>query len=137
MADPFVGEIRMVGFNFPPVGWAFCNGQLLPISQNTPLFSLLGTTYGGDGESTFALPDFRGRVAINQGQGPGLSQRDLGEIGGEEAPSLPAQKAEIPQSPNNPTILAYAPGGGRVDNMQPYLTVSFIIALQGVFPPRA
>src|SRR3954447_7559784 len=88
MADPFVAEIRVVGFNFAPTGWALCNGQLLPISQNTALFSLLGTTYGGDGKSTFALPDLQGSAPMQQGQGPGLSLRDLGEISGEQAVTL-------------------------------------------------
>jgi microcystin-dependent protein len=83
--DPFVGEIRVAGFNFAPTGWAQCNGQLLPLSQNTALFSLLGTFYGGDGKSTFALPNFAGRVPVHQGQGPGLSLYDLGEEIGTEA----------------------------------------------------
>ena len=84
MADPFVAEIRMFGFNFAPKGWAFCNGQLLPISQNTALFSLLGTTYGGDGKSTFALPDLQGSTPLHPGQGQGLSLYDLGQQGGAE-----------------------------------------------------
>src|SRR5580700_2797788 len=84
MADPFVAEIRMVGFNFPPNGWAFCNGQIMPISQNTALFSLLGTQYGGDGKSNFALPNLQSRVAIGQGSGPGLTPRTVGDQGGEE-----------------------------------------------------
>src|SRR4051794_41707104 len=85
MADPFVAEIRIFPFNFAPKGWAWCNGQLLPISQNTALFSLLGTTYGGDGKSNFALPDLQGRATMHPGQGPGLSLHDLGEEGGVEA----------------------------------------------------
>ncbi len=88
MADPFVAEIRIFGFNFAPKGWAFCNGQLLPISQNTALFSLLGTYYGGDGKSTFALPDLQGSAAMAWGDGPGLSPRSLGEIGGTQTVSL-------------------------------------------------
>ena len=84
MADPFVAEIRMFGFNFAPSGWALCDGQLMPISQNTALFSLLGTTYGGDGRSTFALPDLQDRSPMHPGQGPGLSLRDLGETGGSD-----------------------------------------------------
>ncbi|MGA9994733.1 MAG: tail fiber protein [Pyrinomonadaceae bacterium] len=88
MADPFVAEIRIFPFNFAPTGWAFCNGQLLPISQNTALFSLLGTFYGGDGKSTFALPDLQGRAPLHQGQGSGLSARFLGEMGGEEFVTL-------------------------------------------------
>lgn len=82
MSSPFVGEIRMFGFNFAPTGWAFCNGQLLPISQNTALFSLLGTYYGGDGKSTFALPDLQGSAPLGQGQGPGLSDYVIGQQGG-------------------------------------------------------
>jgi microcystin-dependent protein len=88
MAEPFVAEIRIFGFNFAPVGWAFCNGQILPISQNTALFSLLGTTYGGNGTSNFALPNLQGAAPLGLGQGPGLSQRDEGETGGEAALTL-------------------------------------------------
>ena len=86
--DPFIGEIRWVGFNFAPRGWAECNGQLMAISQNTALFSLLGTTYGGNGTTTFALPDMRGRVMVHTGMGPGLSNRDMGEVGGAEVHTL-------------------------------------------------
>ena len=85
MSDQFVAEIRIFPFNFPPTGWAFCDGQLMPISQNTALFSLLGTTYGGDGKSTFALPDLQGNAPMQPGQGQGLSLRDLGETGGSRA----------------------------------------------------
>ena len=88
MADPFVAEIRIFPFNFAPKGWAWCNGQLLPLSQNTALFSLLGTTYGGDGKSTFALPDLQGNVPLHPGQGPGLSLYDLGQMGGSETVTL-------------------------------------------------
>jgi microcystin-dependent protein len=90
MSEPFIGQIQLVGFNFAPRGWAFCNGQLLPISQNTALFSLLGTTYGGDGETTFALPDLRGRVPVHSGSssGPGLSPRPLGQRSGQETVTL-------------------------------------------------
>jgi microcystin-dependent protein len=88
MSSPFVAEIRMFGFNFPPVGWAFCNGQLLPISQNTALFSLLGTTYGGNGVSTFQLPNMQNNAPMHPGQGPGLSLHDLGETGGSETVTL-------------------------------------------------
>ena len=88
MADPFVAEIRVMGFNFAPTGWAQCNGQLMPISQNTALFSLLGTTYGGDGKSTFALPNLQGSVPLHPGQGPGLSLFDLGQEGGTETVTL-------------------------------------------------
>src|SRR5205085_2321758 len=94
MADPFVAEIRIFPFNFAPKGWAFCAGQLLPISQNTALFSLLGTTYGGDGKSTFALPDMQGNAPMFWGQGPGLSLHDLGEMSGTQAVTL--LQSEIP-----------------------------------------
>jgi microcystin-dependent protein len=88
MSDPFLGQVIAVGFNFAPVGWALCNGQLLNISQNDALFTLLGTTYGGDGTNTFGLPDLRGRVPINQGQGPGLSPYAMGQVAGDEAVTL-------------------------------------------------
>jgi microcystin-dependent protein len=132
-----MGEIRMVGFNFAPAGWAFCDGQIMPVSQNTALFSLLGTTYGGDGHSTFGLPDFRSRGPIHRGQGNGLSLRDLGEWGGAEGSKLAANKVEIPQSPDNPTVLDYTPGGQSVDSMEPFLVVSFIISLSGTYPSRS
>ena len=170
MADPFVAEIRIVPFNFAPRGWAFCNGQILPLSQNTALFSLLGTTYGGNGQSNFALPDLQGSAPMHPGQGPGLSLHDLGEQGGSSTVTLlesetPAHShtafaSPFPAETNNaagqywgrvsrfynpPTAavpmspLAIAPAGGSQphNNMQPYLTLNFIIALQGVFPPRA
>ena len=106
MASPFVAEIRIFGFNFAPKGWAFCDGQILPLSQNTALFSLLGTTYGGDGKSNFALPNLQGSAPMQQGQGPGLSLRDLGETGGETTVSL--LQSEIPSH----THTASASGGG-------------------------
>jgi microcystin-dependent protein len=171
--DPFVAEIRIVPFNFAPKGWAWCNGQLLPLSQNTALFSLLGTFYGGDGKSTFALPDLQGRVAMHAGQGPGLSQRFLGEAGGSETVTLleseipfhthtvnsvaavfsansniPDQNSFGKSSQGNayhaatnlvqlsPEALAVAGSDFPHNNMMPYLTLSFCIALQGVFPPR-
>src|SRR6478735_9138452 len=99
MADPFVAEIRIFPFNFAPKGWAFCNGQILPISQNTALFSLLGTTYGGDGKSTFALPDLQGRAPMHPGQGQGLSLHDLGEESGSESVTL--LLSEIPVHAHN------------------------------------
>src|ERR1035438_8966741 len=95
MSSPFVGEVRAFGFNFAPKGWAFCNGQLMPISQNTALFSLLGTTYGGDGKSTFGLPNLQGSAPLNSGQGPGLTLRDLGETSGETNVTLLV--SEMPQ----------------------------------------
>jgi microcystin-dependent protein len=88
MGQPYVGEIRMFGGNFAPAGWAFCNGSLMPIAENETLFNLIGTTYGGDGQQTFALPDMRGRVPMHQGSGPGLSPRVLGELGGSETVTL-------------------------------------------------
>ena len=171
MADPFVAEIRIFPFNFAPKGWAWCDGQLLPLSQNTALFSLLGTTYGGNGKSNFALPDLQGRAPMHPGQGPGLSLHDLGETGGSETVTLleseiPAHShtvkavdkvADIPSgqgaslaSPpaGNPyraadnlvhlSENALSPTGGDAphNNLQPFLTFYFCIALQGVFPPR-
>jgi microcystin-dependent protein len=169
--DPFVAEIRIFPFNFAPKGWAFCDGQILPLSQNTALFSLLGTTYGGDGKSNFALPNMQGNAPMHPGQGPGLSLHDLGETGGSETVSL--LESEIPShshalnasasdgintSPANQLLAqgvgvstwgiiapntqmadtALAPAGGDQphNNMQPYLTLNFCIALQGVYPPR-
>jgi microcystin-dependent protein len=170
--DPFVAEIRIFPFNFAPKGWAFCDGQILPLSQNTALFSLLGTTYGGDGKSNFALPNMQGNAPMHPGQGPGLSLHDLGETGGSDTVSL--LESEIPShshgfvtsqadgisrlpggnlaanmigvngyaapSGGNVTLSdnALAPAGGDQphNNMQPYLTLNFCIALQGVYPPR-
>jgi microcystin-dependent protein len=175
--DPFVAEIRIFPFNFAPKGWAWCNGQIMPISQNTALFSLLGTTYGGDGKSNFALPNLQGAAPMQPGQGPGLSLHDLGEEGGTTTVTL--LETEIPahthtvgaqitplgdvQAPAGATLgrpasgnLYFAPpgappalvsmdantigvaGGSQPhNNLQPYLTLYFNIALQGVFPPRA
>src|ERR1035438_4144767 len=99
MSDQFVAEIRIFGFNFAPKGWAFCNGQLMPISQNTALFSLLGTTYGGDGRSTFGLPNLQGSVPLGSGQGPGLSLYDLGESGG--SATVTVLSSEMPQHTHN------------------------------------
>jgi microcystin-dependent protein len=173
MSDQFVAEIRIFPFNFPPTGWAFCDGQLMPISQNTALFSLLGTVYGGDGKSTFALPDLQGSAPMQPGQGQGLTLRDLGEMSGVETITL--LQSEIPvhthtvntmsdagtlqqpmpdrilaRSSNAaayqtstsglqmmaPQALALAGGGLPHNNMQPYLTLNFCIALQGIFPQR-
>lgn len=114
MAQPYVGEIRMFAGNFAPAGWMFCEGQLVPISENETLFQLIGTTYGGDGQSTFALPDLRGRLPIHQGSGPGLSNRQIGESGGAEEVTLTT--AQIP-SHNHPLLAtsdsasASGPGG--------------------------
>jgi microcystin-dependent protein len=108
VSDPFIGEIRMAGFNFAPRGWAYCNGAILSIAQNDALFALLGTTYGGDGQTTFALPNLAGRLPLNQGQGPGLSPRTLGEMGGVESVTLTAQ-----QLPAHTHALAAASAGAR------------------------
>jgi microcystin-dependent protein len=173
MSDPFVAEIRIFPFNFPPTGWAFCNGQLMPLSQNTALFSLLGTTYGGDGKSTFALPDLQGSVPMQPGQGQGLTDRFLGEQSGTETVTLlvseipihthslmassdpadaqiPSVNATLARSSGGDAFTAstsgltqmapqaLAPAGGSLphNNLQPYLTLNFCIALQGVFPAR-
>jgi microcystin-dependent protein len=109
MAEPFIGEIRMFGFNFPPQGWATCDGQLMSIAQNTALFSLLGTTYGGNGQTTFALPDLRGRMANHQGQGPGLSPYVMGQVSGTETVTIlssqlpPHTHPAYPCSTDDPT----------------------------------
>lgn len=171
MSNQFVAEIRIFPFNFAPTGWAFCDGQLMPISQNTALFSLLGTTYGGDGKSNFALPNMQGNAPMQPGQGPGLSLHDLGETGGSQTVTLlqsemPAHAHTLNASGgdgNDPQpsgellatgigvgmyaapgpsaqlgFPAVAPAGGGLphNNMQPFLTLNFCIALQGIFPPR-
>jgi microcystin-dependent protein len=174
MADPFVAEIRIFPFNFAPKGWAFCDGQILPLSQNTALFSLLGTMYGGDGKSNFALPNFQGNAPMHPGQGPGLSLHDLGESGGADTVALleseipshrhsllasdkpgnragPASDRSLAQSnganayQSDATLnivsmsdQTISPAGGDQphNNLQPYLTLNFCIALQGVYPPR-
>lgn len=153
MSEPFVGEIRVFPFNFAPVGWALCNGQLLPISQNTALFSLLGTNYGGDGRSTFGLPNLQGATAVGAGQGPGLTPVVLGEAGGSSAVTL--RESELPAhshthsgpgTTNRPTPGLLPADGSALtpaafsaqphDNMPPYLVVNYCIALQGIYPPR-
>ena len=166
MSQPFYGQIQPFGFNFAPRGWAMCNGQILPIAQNTALFSLLGTTYGGNGQTTFALPDLRSRVPVHFGQGPGLSNYDLGQQGGGETVTLTA--AEMPVhthgatgsstfTTKNPGGKVPAPGGAygtpadtSMDpamiqaaggsqphaNIQPYLAINWCIALEGIFPSR-
>ena len=171
MAEPFIAEIRMFAAGFAPRGWAFLNGALLSISQNEALFSLLGTTYGGDGRTTFALPDLRGRLPLHVGQGPGLSNRPLGSKGGTEKETI--TEAQLPShnhtmqglssnanqaGPQNRMVAvsttfdlyqASAPGvdmsadavtsvggGGSHNNLMPFLCLSFIIALFGVFPSR-
>ena len=171
MSEPFIAEIRIFAGNFAPRGWAFCNGQLLPISQNTALFSLLGTTYGGDGRSTTALPNLQGRAPMHPGRGPGLSTRQLGQAGGVETVTL--TEAQIPQHTHTVQAVAFPgnstdPAGGAIaqasnssnlfgpapdtpmsgsamglaggsqphNNLQPFLALNFIIALQGLFPSR-
>ena len=172
MADPFLGEIKTFAGNFAPSGWALCQGQLLSIAQNEALFSLIGTIYGGDGVSTFALPSLAGRIALHQGVGPGLSPRTIGESGGSETVGL-----SVPQLPahnhaaicSNTTGNSASPvnnywstdpggntgaysttdgsqmagpaigntGGGQPhNNLQPYLVINYIIALEGIYPPR-
>lgn len=164
--DPFVGEISLFPFNFAPRDWAWCDGQLLPISQNTALFSLLGTSYGGNGKTTFALPNLNGRTPLGSGQGAGLSLYDLGQAGGTETVTLLSSEMPAhvhvmngtlsPATTANPATAVPATGelelfhgsgvaagpevpvGGSAphNNMQPYLTLHYAIALQGVFPPR-
>lgn len=169
MGEPFVGEIRMFGGNFAPAGWAFTQGQLIPISQNEALFNLIGTTYGGDGQETFALPDIQGRFPIHQGQGSGLQNYVIGEKGGVESvtltiqqtpvhnhafvastaiaqnpqptSSVPAQSSVVklysgddPDSALNAQMVSPVGGSQPHENLQPYLAVSFILSLFGVFP---
>jgi len=170
MSDPFVAEIRMFPFNFAPRGWAKCDGQMLPISQNTALFSLLGTTYGGDGKTTFALPDLRDRMPLQAGQGQGLSAYALGETGGSDVVTLlesqmPAHSHQLQHhgagaydtpgssvtlgssgvaqiyTTNTTSVtavpaLSVAGSGLPHNNRQPFLTLNFCIAMQGIFPPR-
>lgn len=172
MANPFLAEVRVMPYNFAPRGWASCDGQLMPISQNTALFSLLGTNYGGDGKSTFALPDLRARMAMGAGQGPGLSPRSLGEAPGQATVALTAAQmpahghglnggaSGLSTSPANASMApptngssvyrastANAPMAANAigtsgssqphENRQPYLALTFCIALQGVFPSRS
>ena len=174
MADPFLAEIRILPINFAPKGWAFCDGQLLPISQNTALFALLGTTYGGNGQSTFALPNLQGSVPLHVGANQpssGLSTYDLGERGGEDSvtllntempvhthsmsaqtidqgdnripgPTLNLGNTQIYGTPSgsstlDPSAAGIVGGSQPHNNLMPYLTLNFNIALQGVFPPRS
>jgi microcystin-dependent protein len=174
MSDQFLGEIRIFGGNFAPTGWALCNGQLLAISQNTALFSLLGTNYGGNGQTTFALPNLQGSAPIHVGQGAGLSDYVLGQTGGEPAVTLiqtempsHAHSASATATPGDnpdpsgrvwgvaaiargtsmysagpgdtsmsPFALATSGGNQPHNNMPPYLALTFIIALQGIYPAR-
>ncbi len=162
MSSPFTGEIRMFAGNFAPLGWAFCDGSLLSIADNDVLFTLIGTTYGGDGITTFALPDLRGRAMVGAGQGPGLANYVEGQVGGAETVTLsvgqiPAHGIAIAAAATGTrpsAALGLAPGGSYApiasanaalapvgssqphENLAPFLTVSFIIALFGVFPPQ-
>jgi microcystin-dependent protein len=166
MAEPFLSEIRIFSFNFAPKGWAMCNGQFMPINQNQALFALLGTTYGGNGQTTFALPNLQGRTPIHEGSG-----HTLGEVGGEQAHTLSIAElpshshlvnassadgalavptnnywgshSERPYSANianlvamNPSVIGTTGGSQPHLNMQPYLTLAFCIALQGIFPSQ-
>ena len=174
--EPFIGQIMMVGFNYPPRGWALCDGQLLQIAQFNALFALLGTTYGGDGRTTFALPDLRGRFPIHQGSGPGLTPRTLGQRSGAENSVLNVNNLAAhshtgkivasgdPANTNDPTdnalglaeaysdqtLVGTSPrtrngtvetntvgGNQSFTNMPPFLCINFVIALEGIFPPRA
>jgi microcystin-dependent protein len=114
VSEPFIGEIRLFPYDFAPRGWAFCNGQLLSISQNTALFALLGTTYGGDGRVTFALPDLRGRVAVSSGEGPGLSAYELGGAGGVESVTL--SEAELPAHTHPVSVNGASSGSSKPTN---------------------
>jgi microcystin-dependent protein len=170
MSEPFLGMIAIYPYNFAPRGWAFCQGQILPIAQNTALFSLLGTTFGGNGQTTFALPDLRGRVPNSSGQGPGLSSYDLGQVGGVESTTLtinqmPSHNHTVQASAqdadsgkpvgrvlavSSATNFLTAPDGTLMNQsminltggsqpfsiLQPYLTLNFCIALEGIFPSR-
>jgi len=168
MSQPFLGEIRLFPYNFAPKGWAFCSGQILSIAQNTALFSLLGTTYGGNGQTTFALPDLRGRRAISSGQGPGLADYVLGQVGGVESTTLNEKQlpmhshlvnavkgtaeaasasgnllangqiytAQPPSVTMNPAMIGMAGGSQPFENLDPYLTLNYCIALEGIFPSR-
>jgi microcystin-dependent protein len=170
MSEPYVAEIRLVAFNFPPKGWAFCNGQLLPINQNQALFSILGTTYGGDGQQTFALPDLRGRTPIHFGKSPLGQPQVLGARAGEETHTLTVSEvpahahtavatsitpaatspaggywgnagistysSNAPNTTMDPNTISSVGGSQPHPNLPPYLVVSFVIALQGIFPSR-
>jgi microcystin-dependent protein len=169
MAQPFIGQLLLVGFNFQPVGWAYCAGQLIAISQNNALFALIGTTYGGDGQQTFQLPDLRGRVTIHQGQGSGLSNYVIGQVAGVEQVTLNSNQmpqhshlAGCSSSTQNssdaagnmladagdsrygaaanaamaPGMVSSAGGSQPHENMQPYLALNWLIALEGIFPSQ-
>lgn len=137
MSEPFIGEIRMVACNFAPKGWAFCNGQLLQIMENQLLYAIIGNTFGGDGRTTFALPDLRGRVPLHSGQGTGLSNYVLGDSRGtEKASTTPAGNVRVPASKGAILATNAVTGIQPINIVQPYLALNFIIALDGVFPVR-
>lgn len=168
MSEPFLGEIRLFPYTFAPRGWAFCAGQIMSIAQNTALFSLLGVTYGGNGQTTFGLPDLRGRVAVSSGQGPGLSNYTLGQVAGTETVTLTtnempmhnhlvnaSSQASSASRPSgavpsgggaytgasdgtvmNPSMIGVAGGSQPHENLQPYLTLNYCIALEGIYPSR-
>lgn len=168
MSEPFIGEIRPFAGNFAPKGWALCNGQTLPIARFSALFAILNTTYGGDGRTTFALPNLQGIAPMHWGSGPGLTPREIGETGGSStvtvlATEMPAHTHAVTGSQSSASALGPAgnvlgdaslyaappytqamsaqsitvAGGSQPhDNMQPYLGVTYMIALQGIFPPR-
>ncbi len=137
MSDPFIGEVRIFPFNFAPLGWAFCNGQTIPIIQNTALFSLLGTMYGGDGRTNFCLPDLRGRAAMCPGQGPGLSRRSVAEVGGTETVTLtvanaPAHSHQIGTADGEDPADRFTPTGaslGRSNNGQAYADAQNLVGM--------
>lgn len=135
--DPFMGEVKMFAGNFAPRGWAFCNGQMLQISQYSALFSLLGTTYGGDGRTTFALPDFRGRAPVHAGQGNNLNDVRLGDRGGSESKEL--RKMTVFEEVKGKSYETYTikSSNSKINTRDPYLGVHFIIALHGVYPSRS
>jgi microcystin-dependent protein len=133
VSSPYVGEIRIVAFNFAPVNWALASGQLMAISQNTVLFDLIGTTYGGDGVNTFALPNIQSRMPMHMGNGTGLSERLLGQVGGAENATFVS--AQIPSAPQAP-ISALAPTGPALASVSPFVALNFIISLFGIFPSQ-
>jgi microcystin-dependent protein len=133
VSQPYVGEIRIVGFNFAANGWAFASGQVMAISQNEALFNLIGTTYGGDGQNNFALPDIRGRMPMHAGSATGLTSRALAQIGGAENTTFNA--AQIPSAPQVP-IQALASATPSLGSISPFLVVNFIISLFGIFPSQ-
>jgi microcystin-dependent protein len=135
MSNPFLGEIRIVTWNFAAKGWAFTNGQTLSINQNAALFSLLGTTYGGDGKTTFMLPNLQSRIPMHKGQGSGLSARTQGAFGGIEG--ITPQATPISRSPAPPTTTAYIGTQGRFATISPFAVLNFLIALQGIFPSQS